>query len=143
MKGFKIQRGVLMAYTGSDDHVVVPEGVEKIGRNAFANGSNVVSVCFPGTMKSIGAYAFSGCVKLSSIPRPEQLKAWPDNIFGDEYETICHSGRIHRIPKKDQKSEEDAYLDSCSYYDMSPYPLDPRARAIIQERNCQRYSKNK
>ncbi len=41
--------------------LVIPEGTEYIGRSAFYNCANVLSVEVPGTVKSIGAYAFYGC----------------------------------------------------------------------------------
>ncbi len=37
-----------------------------------------------------------------------------------------------------QDREDDAYLNSLSYADLHPYPLDPRAREIIQKRNSRR-----
>ena len=41
--------------------LVIPEGTEYIGRSAFYNCANVLSIEVPGTVKSIGAYAFYGC----------------------------------------------------------------------------------
>lgn len=41
--------------------LVIPEGTEYIGRSAFYNCGNILSIEVPGTVKSIGAYAFYGC----------------------------------------------------------------------------------
>ena len=47
--------------------LVVPEGVKKVGNNAFANCFSLTSVTIPSTVTNIGAYAFIGCSELQSI----------------------------------------------------------------------------
>lgn len=42
----------------------IPEGTEYIGRSAFYNCGTMVGVHVPGTVKTIGDYAFYGCVNL-------------------------------------------------------------------------------
>ena len=44
--------------------LVIPEGTEYIGRSAFYKCANILSVEVPGTVKSIGAFAFYGCTAL-------------------------------------------------------------------------------
>jgi len=51
-------------FGGSYYDLVIPEGTEYIGRSAFYNCTNVLSVEIPGSVNSIGAYAFYGCKAL-------------------------------------------------------------------------------
>jgi uncharacterized repeat protein (TIGR02543 family) len=46
--------------------IILPAGVETIG-NAFNTARNLTSVTLPGSVTSIGAYAFQGATKLSSF----------------------------------------------------------------------------
>lgn len=56
--------------------IVIEEGVEKIGKAAFYDcRTDLTSVTFPLTLKSIAPYAFMHCYKLTSITLPEGLKS--------------------------------------------------------------------
>ncbi len=95
--GFVIVGSVLCGYTGSDEHVTVPdgikriaedtfagtrrltaitlpEGLEEISRDAFTNCENLTSVALPDTVIRIGNAAFSHCKNLSDITLPESIK---------------------------------------------------------------------
>lgn len=47
-------------------HIVIPDGVQEIGRRAFAN-SKVESITFPDSLRKIGYEAFVHCIKLNQI----------------------------------------------------------------------------
>ncbi|MDE6758083.1 MAG: leucine-rich repeat domain-containing protein [Clostridia bacterium] len=49
------------------EEVEIPEGVEIIGENVFAECRNLTRVSLPTTLKQLGARAFSGCKKLAQI----------------------------------------------------------------------------
>ncbi len=65
-----------MWYIGDDTitKVVVPEGVEKIGRFAFANLTALREVVLPSTLKIIDYGAFSGCSSLVTVSGIEHVK---------------------------------------------------------------------
>ncbi len=58
-----------MWYLGDDtiEEVIIPEGVEKIGRFAFANLTALKRVVLPSTLTTIDYGAFSGCTSLVSV----------------------------------------------------------------------------
>ena len=67
MEDFEIRKGVLIKYRGNASHVVVPEGVKRIARNAFDSCS---SVELPESVSQIGKpgdYPFGWCRKLQHI----------------------------------------------------------------------------
>jgi hypothetical protein len=68
---FEIKNNVLIKYTGRGGDVEIPAGVTKIGRDAFAECKNLISVKLPASVAEIGIYAFSGCSSLRSIEIPE------------------------------------------------------------------------
>ena len=64
---FEIQGDTLISYTGSEEVVVVPEGIARIGEKAFGSNKNITNVILPGSLKSIRDYAFYGCENLVSV----------------------------------------------------------------------------
>ena len=64
--GFKIENGVLENCTEEPGVtvVVVPEGVTKIGSEAFTGLSSLESITLPDSVTQIGWSAFSGCKNL-------------------------------------------------------------------------------
>ena len=71
--------------------IIIPEGVETIGEQAFYNCSNLTSVSFPTTLTTIEAYgtyssaigAFQGCYNLTAIDLSgcTNLKTIPNRCF--------------------------------------------------------------
>ncbi len=104
-EAFDIKNGVLKAYNGTDCNVVIPEGVEKIGKNAFLglpiksvvlpNGiieigdaafrqcSELTTISLPNTLQSIKRYAFDKCIKLKDVILPETLSLLGDSCFAN------------------------------------------------------------
>ena len=60
IQGNTLVRGV------NQPHVVIPEGVEIIGPDAFSQ-YDLTSIIFPSTLTSIGERAFHGCIGLTSV----------------------------------------------------------------------------
>ena len=79
-EAFTITNGVLTAYHGTDENVIIPEGVLEIGNRAFADCTSLKSVTFPSTLTSIGVYAF-GNTGLQEVVLPENLKILKNNVF--------------------------------------------------------------
>lgn len=60
--------------------IVIPEGVEKIGREAFY-GLNVEKVTMPSSVTRIGDLAFAGCGDLSNITIPSSVTSVGGSAF--------------------------------------------------------------
>ena len=59
---------VLRSYGGTDETIVIiPEGVKKIGANAFNNDHTIEKVVFPESIESIEKHAFVNCDHLKSV----------------------------------------------------------------------------
>ena len=59
----------------------VPEGVKKIGDNAFRNVVNLKKVIFPAGLTEIGQWAFGDDALLSELELPAELTTVGDNAF--------------------------------------------------------------
>ena len=76
--------GTLTRYGGFDKNVVIPDGVKKIGGEAFQNYTNLESVSIPDSVTYIDGFlngAFQGCTGLKSIKLPNRLTGLGNWIF--------------------------------------------------------------
>ena len=64
-----------------DTNIVIPEGVKKIGDNAFKGLSWIESVSIPNSVTEIGDSAFEDCLKLTSISIPDGVESIGDFAF--------------------------------------------------------------
>jgi hypothetical protein len=57
--------------------VTLPEGIVTIDNSAFysGGGSNLTKIILPGSLETIGPYAFAGCWKIVSINIPDTIKS--------------------------------------------------------------------
>lgn len=78
---FIIENGVLKEYIGSDEVVVIPEGVTEIGGSAFKYQHKLTKIVFPESLQTIGAEAFSCCRGLTSIVVPKSVKMIGEEAF--------------------------------------------------------------
>ena len=62
MSDFVIKDSVLTKYRGKETHVVIPEGVTRIGNDAFFGRDNLISVLLPEGITTIGEQAFLDAV---------------------------------------------------------------------------------
>jgi len=60
-KDFIIENGVLIAYNGANETVIVPDGITAIGEIAFEWNENLKQVILPQSLQEIGFFAFRGC----------------------------------------------------------------------------------
>ena len=74
---------LLIAYSGNEENVIVPEGISAIGKDAFAGNDKIVSVTLPTTLEVIGDRAFINCSKLTSINLPSALKVIGESAFNE------------------------------------------------------------
>ena len=70
---FIIEDGVLVKYKGDGGDVVIPDGVTRIGENAFCVCSSLISITIPDSVTSIGITAFTGCTSLTSVIIPDSV----------------------------------------------------------------------
>jgi len=63
------------------DTFTVPEGVETIADEAFANCTKLTRVSFPTSLRKIGTSAFSECWRITSMDIPEGLTYIGNNAF--------------------------------------------------------------
>jgi hypothetical protein len=101
---YRIKDGVLVKYYGLSSSAVIPDGVKRIGdeafcfckrlrkitipssvtsigRNAFYECSRLTDVTIPNSVTSIGDYAFSDCTQLKEIIIPGSVTSIGDSVF--------------------------------------------------------------
>ena len=113
-----VEDSVLVEVRGNTEDictVVVPQGVEKIGRNVFlppmfpppkSGSSKLTSVAFPETLTSIESSAFSYCVCLRSLALPESLTFIGESAFSN-----CTSLTSLTLPRALKKIGAHAFSD--------------------------------
>ncbi len=82
--GFCIAGPYLIKYLGSDDSVIVPEGVTEIAEAAFEKNETITSVHIPQSVRVIGRDSFNRCKNLSSVifaGEEAELESIGENAF--------------------------------------------------------------
>lgn len=87
--------------------IVIPEGIEFIGQDAFNKCDALESVILPSTIKKIEKYAFYRCTSLKKITLPDTLTKIAGVTFRD-----CKSLTDVNIPASIEIIEEAAFEDS-------------------------------
>ena len=64
-------------------HVVIPEGVTRIGTYEFEGRSELAAITIPNDVTFIGWYAFNGCSGLTSITIPDSVTIIEEYVFKD------------------------------------------------------------
>lgn len=88
------------------EHVVIPEGVEKLGHSAFRN-CKMKSVVLPESIDRIRAKAFWGCENLESIKFGNNIDMIEDSAFSE-----CYSLKYIDIPAGIKAINDYAFLNS-------------------------------
>lgn len=96
---FEIKKGVLNKYNGSDEVVVIPDGVIMVGNGAFSRCKLLKNIKFPDTLQCIGYEAFRWCYNLKTVSVPDGIIVIGDYAFSDckSLETIILSDTLKRI----------------------------------------------
>ncbi len=97
-KDFLIENGVLSAYSGDDEYVVIPEGVHKIDRMAFAFNNSIKTVFVPSSITFIDEMAFYQCTSLVEVFLPDTI-----NHIGEKAFAGCTSFARFFAPEKVKK----------------------------------------
>jgi hypothetical protein len=69
------------AYTEQIEAIVVEDGIDVIGKNAFIGCNKAVSVTLASSVRLIENNAFYGCSSLAEITLPERLRRLGENVF--------------------------------------------------------------
>ena len=131
---FIIKNKTLLKYEGIEENIVIPEGIEIIGKSAFYNTilnkkraktitipssvkvikENAFTFCYnlekiyiPDSVKTIEERAFSHCKNLTEVHLPNNLETIPDSCFSD-----CISLKKINIPDTLKKVGFAAFFDT-------------------------------
>lgn len=70
-----------ITYTYAYTKITLPEGVETIGRYAFAENKNLKEVVLPESVSNFNYCAFMNCKNLESVNIPDGIEHLPDFLF--------------------------------------------------------------
>ena len=109
---FIIVEGVLIAYTGNDTVVTIPENVKAIWRGCFKNMKQLEKVILPeGLLEICGGYenweelgAFSGCESLREIDIPDSVQ-----VIGPHAFSRCKALCEVKLPKGLKRIEQSTF----------------------------------
>jgi len=97
----------LTNYNGTEKHIILPQGIEIIGENAFMS-SEIESVVVPEGVEKIEDSGFWGCKSLKSVTLPSSLEV----IEGDAFR-MCEELQCIVIPEGVTEIGMDAFT-SCN-----------------------------
>ena len=73
--------GVLLAYEGNKQAVILPDTIKRIAGNAFYQNTQMRSVLLPSSLLEIGEGAFEGCSALSKVTGGKNVQIIRDRAF--------------------------------------------------------------
>lgn len=98
------KEGCLTSYTGSEEHVVIPEGVKRIGGNPDNSifedtETEIKSVVIPDSVIEIGERAFYTCLQLEEVTMGNGVKKIGQEVFAGcfKMKTIHLSDSLQEI----------------------------------------------
>lgn len=103
--GMVIMDNKLIDYTGTEENVVIPQGIREIGASAFSNNLTIKSITMPDSVKVIGPCAFMWCTNLEEMTVPGGVEKISRLTFCN-----CHSLRRIDIPDTVKEIGEDAFI---------------------------------
>lgn len=83
LSDFIINGTTLVKYTGSDRHVVIPNGITEIAEKAFDHCENLISVTFPEGIKSLAFGVFYSCDNLKEVYFSDSIRNVSSSCFWD------------------------------------------------------------
>ncbi len=81
MDDFYVEGNTLIKYKGNETHVIVPDGIRIIGRQAFTCRSTLLSVVLPEGVVTIGEQAFDSCYNLEKVVIPSTVTLIEKSAF--------------------------------------------------------------
>ncbi|MGN0235959.1 MAG: TonB family protein [Paludibacteraceae bacterium] len=96
------------------DSIAIPSTVKSIGKEAFRKCASLRQVVVPKSVDSIGTYAFAQCNQLQAIWLPSTLRVIPKNMCWQDY-SLTHVG----IPVELQHIDDYAFSDCISLKDVT------------------------
>ncbi|MDE7204025.1 MAG: leucine-rich repeat domain-containing protein, partial [Lachnospiraceae bacterium] len=105
MEYYQIENGVLIRYTGREEVLQVPEGIQTIGEGAFKGCVSLKKVVLPSGLDCIMGDAFKGCRKLEEVVIPDGV-----SYIGRYAFHRCHALRQAILPPSVKELGECAFL---------------------------------
>ena len=110
--------------------ITIPDSVESIGNNAFADCISLTSITIPDSVENIGNYAFTECTSLTNITIPNSVKSIGNLAFFD-----CESLMSIIIPNS-VKSIEDYAFEKCTSLTSITIPNGVESIGYYAFNNC-------
>ena len=109
-QGYSVKAIAVHAFEGcsSITDIVIPDGVETVGRGAFGNCPKLETITIPNSVTFIDRDAFSGCTSLSLISLPDNITTISHGLFYN-----CSSLHNIKIPDNVTSIENQAF-QGCS-----------------------------
>ena len=142
--------GVLIAYNGTESNVEIPEGIIRVGENAFLQ-DNIQSIILPSTIESIGQGAFRNCANLNWVlinaanppildgdcfsetvtiyVRYISLDEYLDNIFFQNIDNAITAKTVNVVFYE----KDGTYIDEREEFYYSTFDEYPEAKKITGE----------
>jgi hypothetical protein len=123
-------QGTLVKYKGSEEHIILPEGITAIGKEAFWDHRSLVSIVLPEGVQKIGNAAFYALKKLRHITLPSTLRT-----IGKEAFTDCIGLTEMVFPEGLEQIGQEAF-SGCENLESIAFPSTLRAISKWSFRDC-------
>ena len=129
-------KGISEKFRQKCTQLVIPQGVKRIGVEAFKDCRNLTSVSIPASVKTIGEYAFCDCKNLTSVSIPDSVETIGESAFSG-----CSSLTSVSIPGSVETIGESAFAsvrkvnvaaENANFYtDFAGALIDSKKRTLL------------
>ena len=128
MGDFYISGKILMAYTGNEERVTVPDGVEIIGEGCFEGNERINRVIMSDSVREIHENAFRNCICMQSIVMSENLHSIRRSAFEN-----CRKLIRFNVPEKLKEVGFNAFR-GCKCLEMEEFEKGTPPAVPLEER---------
>lgn len=130
MSDFYISGRILMAYSGTEERVTIPEGVEIIGESCFEGNDRIDRVIMSNTVREVHENAFRNCTCMQSAVMSENLQTICRSAFEN-----CKKLIRFNVPAG-LKTVGFAAFRGCRCLELPGFETGTPAAVRLPERSC-------
>ena len=112
IKNAKIEKDVLIKYSGNDTSICISKNITSIGDRTFDHCTSLTGITIPNNVTSIGSRAFNNCSSLKNATVPSSITC---SISSDAFEGCPFNSQSSNSNNSEHTSSKGCYVATAVY----------------------------